>query len=196
MNDKVVKYFENSMKRVWIDRGNIALGIETFQEYLEHRYKDNCYYYSAYALYGLNPDDRLLRGNIDVRQNGCSNYHHGWVEFKFEGEEYVFDPLLKSIIEKDWYYKDFKPSIDYEKTQKEILDKYLNEKYAFQISEDFWQFRGVVYENYHDYNQYFDYEQADREDGHVPSSLSAARVEVSKYTGRVLRFLAYDHPGG
>ena len=41
--------------------------------------------------YGLNPDDILLRGYIDVNGNGQCNYHHGWVEFTFDGKEYVFD---------------------------------------------------------------------------------------------------------
>ena len=77
------RYFERKTKKVYIER---FTKIEAFQEYLSYRYRDNCYYYSAYALMGLKPDDFLVRGYLDL--DSRKNYHHGWVEFKFEEKEY------------------------------------------------------------------------------------------------------------
>lgn len=180
-------YFEKSTKKVYIER---CTKIESFKEYLEHRYRDNCYYYSAFALMGLKPNDFLVRGYLD------GNYHHGWVEFKFEDTEFVFDSMLKHIVLKEDYYKKFNPKIGYKKTQKEILDEYLNEKCAFKIKEDFWQFKYIVMntdENIDNisYNKII---ENDRENAHVPSALMLARIEINKYDSEIRRFIAYCEP--
>ena len=48
--EKANRYFLQRTKKVYIER---CTKIESFEEYLSHRYRDNCYYYSAYALMGL-----------------------------------------------------------------------------------------------------------------------------------------------
>ena len=53
------RYFERRMKSIFVDRV-CAKGIETFEKYLSYRYRDNCYYYSGYAIMGLNYDDYLI----------------------------------------------------------------------------------------------------------------------------------------
>ena len=136
---KANQYFIKMTKKVYIEN---CIKIETFEEYLNHRYCDECYYYSAYALMGLNPDDFLVRGYIDL--DGYKDYHHGWVEFKFEGNEYVFDSKINDVVPKQEWYESFKPKIDFRETQKKILDDYLNEKYAFKIQDGFWQFKYIV----------------------------------------------------
>ena len=79
------RYFERRMKSIFVDRV-CAKGIETFEKYLSYRYRDNCYYYSGYAIMGLNDDDYLIRGDLCISgdfiwENG--GYSHGWVEFKY-----------------------------------------------------------------------------------------------------------------
>lgn len=137
-------YFMKKTKKVYIDRDN-AKGIETFEKYLSYRYRDECYYYSEYALMGLKRDDYLVRGYIDVDQNGRCNYAHGWVEFLFEDEMYVFDSMIYGVTLKEEWYRKKKPEVKYRKTQQEILDRYLNDKYAIKITErGLWQFKDVV----------------------------------------------------
>lgn len=79
MKQNAYFYFFKEMEKVYIETGT---KIESFEEYLRHRYSDECYYYSAYAIMGLTPNDYLLRGFLDL--DGYKNYHHGWVEFKFD----------------------------------------------------------------------------------------------------------------
>ncbi len=45
--ERANRYFMQKTKKVYIER---CAKIEPFEEYLRHRYHDNCYCYSAYAL--------------------------------------------------------------------------------------------------------------------------------------------------
>ena len=140
---------------------------------------------------GLKPSDFLVRGYINI----TSFYHHGWVEFEFQGKDYVFDSRLENIVLKQKYYEKYSPRITYKKTQKEILDEYLNEKYAFEIIKGFWQFKYFI----------VDYDTAtipplevmldyDEKNGYIPSSLMLARVVVNKYNSEIQRFIGYSEP--
>ena len=188
---KANRYFEQMTRKVYIEKSS---EIESFQEYLNHRYRDNCYYYSAYALMGLKPDDFLVRGYIEVE--GWTNYHHGWVEFKFEGNEYVFDSMIKGVEYKEEWYKFFLPKVEYKKTQKEILDEFLNERNAVEFQDGFWQFKYIVMNTDKDDISYSEIIANDKNNGYVPSALMLARLVISKYSSEVTRFIAYSEPSG
>lgn len=188
------RYFVEQTGKVYVERCN-SKGIESFEEYLNHRYRDNCYYYSAFALMGLNSDDYLVRGLINYPD--YKNYAHGWVEFKFEDEMYIFDSMIKGVTLKSEWEKEFCPKITYRKTQQEILDEYLTSTYAVEITECFWQFKNVIDNN--------------ESHGYVLNALRLARMQIStwqeserssffaKFFGsnpkeRVKRFIAYAEP--
>ena len=187
--EKVNRYFIQMTKKVYIER---CTKIESFEEYLSHRFRDNCYNYSAYALMGLKLDDFFVRGYIHL-DNSCKDYHHCWVEFEFEEEKYVFDSRIKGIVLKQEYYEYYNPRIEYEKTQKEILDEYLNERYAFKIQDGFWQFKYIAMNINNLYNEIID---NDRNNGYILCTLILARVEISKFSSEIKRFIAYDEPSG
>ena len=193
--DDANRYFEKRTKKVYVDRCNNLKGIEPFEEYLNYRYRDSCYYYSAYALMGLNSDDYLVRGYINYQ--GKKNYAHGWVEFKFNGESYVFDSMIIGVVLKGTWEETFNPRVTYRKKQQEIFDEYLTPTYAVEIKEGFWQFKDV-YDNNPNH-------------GYVLNALRLARVQIStwqrgehsdffaKFFGAnpkeiVQRFIAYDEP--
>ena len=189
--EKANAYFYDMTKKVYVERCN-NLGIESFKQYLEHRYRDACYNYSFYALMGLKNSDVLLRGSINFPD--YKDYLHGWVEFTFDDEAYVFDNHFNSVVKKEEWYKLRNPEIYYKKTQKEILDKYLNEDYAFKVDEDFWQMKNVLYPGYKDYRQLKEAHKLNKEEWYVPATLARARVVVSKCSEEVIRFIAYDPP--
>ena len=58
-------YFSRRMKKIFVDRCNYK-GIETFEEYLAYRYRDCCYYYSGYAIIGLNNNDYLMMKVVKI----------------------------------------------------------------------------------------------------------------------------------
>lgn len=200
MNDnaskRVWEYFLTRTKVVYVER---CTKIESFEEYLEHRYRNNCYFYSAYALMGLKPQDFLVRGDISLKSNYVwrnGGYPHGWVEFEFEGEYYVFDSMLEKPVPKQEYYDDYKPQISYKKSQKEILEEFLNERCAFRISDNFWQFKYyAINETTRKLSQQ-DIIDIDRHNGHVPAALMLARMQINKFTGEITRFIAYVEPSG
>jgi|GEM_PF-2073005 hypothetical protein len=188
------RYFEKQTKKVYVERCN-SNGIETFEQYLNYRYRDNCYYYSAFALMGLNCDDYLVRGFINYPD--YQYYAHGWVEFKFNGKEYIFDSMIKGIILKSEWDKEFSPEITYRKTQQEILDEYLTTDNAVEITENFWQFKNVI--------------DDDASHGYVLNALRLSRVEIFTWCEedkslmkllninpkeKVKRFIAYSEPSG
>ena len=187
----VDQYFEQRTKKVYIETRS---KIESFQEYLSHRYRDNCYYYSAYALMGLKPDDFLVRGYIDLED--YEHYHHGWVEFIFEEREYVFDSMVKGIVSKQEWYETFNPRVNYKKTQKEILDEFLNERNAIKIHNGFYQFKYIVMNIDNDAIPYSEIIAIDKKNGHVPSALMLARLVISTYSSEITRFIAYSEPSG
>lgn len=120
------KFFMDKTRKIFIDR---TVAIETFEQYLNHRYRNNCYNYSASAIMGMSLDDYLVRGDITIYdswqwENG--GYDHGWVEFNFEGETYVFDSRVNGVtLKKEWYLK-FKPKNIVKFTKREILNSILN----------------------------------------------------------------------
>lgn len=184
----VDEYFFQRTKKVYIEQ---CTKIVSFEEYLKQNYSEECYYYSAYALMGLKPSDFLVRGYINI----TSFYHHGWVEFEFQGKDYVFDSRLENIVLKQKYYEKYSPRITYKKTQKEILDEYLNEKYAFEIIKGFWQFKYFIVDfdtaTIPPLEVMLDY---DEKNGYIPSSLMLARVVVNKYNSEIQRFIGYSEP--
>ncbi len=107
-----------------------------FQEYLDKRFKDNCYHYSSYAVMGLLGTDNVVRGKIDVDEDENCNYEHGWIEFSFGGEEFVFDSLNYSIVEKQLYYEHMKPIITYRASLEEILGIFTLPENSIQVSEN------------------------------------------------------------
>lgn len=148
----VDRYFNERMKKIFVERVEYKV-VETFERYLSHRYRNSCYWYSEYALLGLNEDDLLVRGDITL-EGDCiwcyGGYNHGWVELSYEGKTYVFDSRCFGLMEKDEWYKKFKPENLIKKSQKEILELVLKPE-NYEQTEDYYQIKpdiGEADENY------------------------------------------------
>lgn len=172
-------YFEECLKKVYVNHGNG--NIETFKKYLSHRNCDFQYYYSAYAIMSLDIDDFLVRGYTN------NNYEHGWVEFSYCGNDYIFDPLLHGIMPKQNWYTKFNPSyIYYKKSKKNILNKYLSNEYAIKIANKIWQFQYLL-------STTDDLMDLERKEGYILSALSLSHVEIDRYSlDRISMFMAYN----
>jgi hypothetical protein len=68
-----------------------------------------CFQTTESALIFLNDNDYLQRGFIKLSED--NNYYHSWICFKYNELEYVFDPSLNIICNKDSYLKVFKPTV-------------------------------------------------------------------------------------
>lgn len=80
----------------------------------------------------LKDDDYIERGDLFIEddtslKNTKKPYYHSWICFKFNGKEYVFDPCLDYLCEKETYYKHFTPNVQGKTTAGEVK-KYVVEK--------------------------------------------------------------------
>ena len=130
-----------------------CLGKATYQDksmksYFDKGYRANCYYYSTFLVLCLKPTDRLVRGNIHIKRGYetvdlCKdkktypNYKHGWVEFEYNGEWFVYDDHYYYPIPIKLWHEVVSPyEIDAKFTQTELIEYvYHNYKEKFNIKE-------------------------------------------------------------
>lgn len=118
------QYFLKQMENIFVDRGIYEV-VESFEKYLNHRYRNNCYEYSSTAIIGMKLDDYLVRGNLMISYDWMwadGGYEHGWVEFLHNGEEYVFDSRCKGVVPKKDWYGEFKPKDIVKFTKQDIFN--------------------------------------------------------------------------
>lgn len=171
------RYFDRRMRKIFVDRCNTK-GIETFKEYLAYRYRDNCYYYSGYAIMGLSDDDYLVRGELHIPGDfiwETLGYSHGWVEFKYRGKEYVFDSMCRGIVPKDEWYEEFKPNIKFKHSKMEIIESFKDKLQI--VARNCYEIQGSNISSYYTDTVY--------EHGRL-----FMRGE------KVKKFIAYDEPSG
>lgn len=148
-NEHADKYFLERMKNIFIDRGVYKI-VETFEEYLNHRYKNNCYWYSATAIMGMLENDYLVRGSITLSYDWMwcdGGYEHGWVEFVFQGKEYVFDSRCKGVVLKKEWYEEFNPQNIVKFTKKQVLDSVFAPEKMTYLQDGTYQIAEVYEEN-------------------------------------------------
>ena len=128
-------YFNRRIRRVQVNHG---LGwYESFAAYLDHRYRDNCYYYSGYAIMGLLGTDFLVRGGIQLENDFAwrRRYDHGWVEFCYRQHWWVFDSLLSHVVRRRDYYARFRPQLTFRLPQREIVERLLSEVGTLTVND-------------------------------------------------------------
>ena len=118
----------------------------SMQEYFDRHYRANCYYYSTFVLMCMKPTDRLVRGSIHLDgeldfiyksfHKGISpNYEHGWVEFEYKNNWWVYDDHHKYPIPMEEWYKLKTPYEVHKKfTQSELIE-YIKENYSDKVTE-------------------------------------------------------------
>ena len=61
-----------------------------------------CWQTTESAIVFLKDDDFIERGNLKLEPH--KDYWHSWISFNFDGENYVFDPCLRILIEKNLFF--------------------------------------------------------------------------------------------
>ncbi len=168
------QYFFSKMQNIFVDR---YYGLETFEQYLSHRYKTNCYFYSAYAVMGLKSNDLMVRGDIRLDNDSFwadGGYGHGWVEFAYDGEIYVFDSRCKQIMKKCIWYQRFEPQNMIKFTQEQLLSKLLTPEKSARL--------GDIYQ-VHNLTDYRDVNFLDRPFRRAIISVTAPTMAIQKFIG-------------
>lgn len=101
-----------------------------------------CWETTESAIIFLEDTDFIERGNLKFNQ--YNNYWHSWICFKFENQEYVFDPCLQILVEKPIYYHIFEIEVKSHVTAKDVREDLIyrishpkKETYLSQESEQF-----------------------------------------------------------
>lgn len=87
-----------------------------------------CWETTETAIMLLENEDYIERGILKFHQ--YKNYEHSWICFRYQGMEYIFDPYLNFLCEKEIYTKIFeanvKASVTAEKVQDEFITMWIN----------------------------------------------------------------------
>lgn len=183
---QATEYFKEQMETVYV-RHNY--NIHSFKDYSRNSKTGNCYYLSTWALMGLTPNDKLVRGQIELPENSRwkahKNYKHGWVLFNHGGELYVYDPLGNSVWPQECWNNTFTPHKEtFCMSQQEILDLIFRDD-----AENVYQIGDYVYQLKDAHNMKLAYD-AER-NGFLKDTLSSAQIRYGY--GKVSYFLAVDH---
>ena len=79
-----------------------------------------CWQTTESAIVFLKDDDFIERGNLKLEPH--KDYWHSWISFNFDGENYVFDPCLRILIEKNLFFHLFEVTVYGTATAKEVRD--------------------------------------------------------------------------
>ena len=79
-----------------------------------------CWQTTESAIVFLKDDDFIERGNLKLEPH--KDYWHSWISFNFDGENYVFDPCLRILIEKNLFFHLFEVTVYGAATAKEVRD--------------------------------------------------------------------------
>jgi len=124
---QATEYFNKKMDKVIVKGHKLSY-------LLKDPEKGLCYYYSSFAILGLTGIDLLVRGKVRLPNHTESDYRHGWVEFKFEGNWWVFDDRCGKPIKKEEYYQQFQPVIE-SKISLSYMLNYIEKTYGKNISK-------------------------------------------------------------
>lgn len=83
-----------------------------------------CWETTETAILFLNDDDYIERGNLKFDDNYL--YYHSWIIFTYNNVEYVFDPCLAILCEKNIYDKVFEIEVKGKVTSKQVKNYFIN----------------------------------------------------------------------
>ncbi|MGN1372228.1 MAG: hypothetical protein ACI4XM_08150 [Candidatus Coprovivens sp.] len=83
-----------------------------------------CWQTTETASLFMDDSTYIERGYLKFDIN--KTYYHSWLNFKYKGIEYVFDPCLQILCRKDYYNKIFEIQIKGKVTAKEVKEYFIN----------------------------------------------------------------------
>ena len=83
-----------------------------------------CWETTETAILFMDDESYINRGNLKFNSN--RSYYHSWINFKFEDIDYIFDPCLQIICEKEIYDDVFEVDIRGSVTAKQVKEYFIN----------------------------------------------------------------------
>ena len=134
IDKKVLEYLKKILKNMNINilgntKGNIfdLMNIRKLEGW--------CWQTTESAIVFFKDNDYIERGNLYI-DNNEEGYYHSWIVFKYKNKEYVFDPCLKIICDKNKYKKAFDITFIRGKVSAKVVREQLIKEYNIKIKED------------------------------------------------------------
>ena len=83
-----------------------------------------CWQTTETAILFLEDEDYIERGYLKF--DNAHNYYHSWICFTYKTKEYVFDPCLNLLCDKDLYYKVFQIAVRGKVFSKQVKEYFIN----------------------------------------------------------------------
>lgn len=122
-DSEVFKYLSSRFNNLTIEY------VKTYRTYIKGNILDlmeqglldgYCFQTTETACLFLNDDDYIERGYLKFSMDKF--YYHSWICFKYNDKEYIFDPCLGLLCEKDLYTKIFETDVKGKVRANEIRD--------------------------------------------------------------------------
>ena len=83
-----------------------------------------CWQTTETASLFMDDNSYIERGNLKFDLSNL--YYHSWINFKYNGIEYVFDPCLQMLCRKTYYDKIFEVQVKGKVTAKQVKEYFMN----------------------------------------------------------------------
>ena len=142
---EVVEYFKESVSKIYLLNKHSGVVNKFYGHHLNPK-GGECYFLTVLAVMGLQREDRRFCGIVDTiakpNRQTVKDYKHSWVEYSFNNETFVYDPLVGCAIPQEMYYTKCNPrKVKSRRSQIEVIKPYINSHYAYRIASADWQFK-------------------------------------------------------
>lgn len=143
----------------------------------------------------LNDDDYIERGNLKF--TGYRDYYHSWICFNYNDEEYVFDPCLDMLCQKDLYTEIFETEVKGLVTAKEVQDDLIMRMNALEKEKEITEVDLVMRAFLEKYGSYLLDKEKDRfyvvgnDDVNSPMYRNNTGYKVNIEDGKVKKLVAH-----
>lgn len=125
VNSSIEEYLINILSNLYIEITSKYEG--SFIELLKRgKFEGWCWQTTEAAIVFFNDDDYIERGNLNLNERN-TEYYHSWICFKYENDEYVFDPCLMIVCLKEEYHNTLEANVLGKVTAKNVREEVIRQ---------------------------------------------------------------------
>ena len=125
VSPKIEEYLTNILSNLYVEILGKHAGY--FTDLLKkRRFEGWCWQTTEAAIVFFKDDDYIERGNLNLNERN-TEYYHSWICFKYEDNDYVFDPCLMIICSKEDYHNTLEATVLGSVTAKEVREEVIRQ---------------------------------------------------------------------
>lgn len=146
VDKKVLTYVQKILENLYIEILDDYKGF-FFELMQEERFRKWCWETTESAIVFFNDDAYIERGYIKLADEKLSWCYHSWICFKFNDEEYVFDPCLNILCKKGDYVEVYETNIKGKVSAKKVREELIKQITAPKKEDDSLSDRAKIFIN-------------------------------------------------